>query len=217
MLHRNRMFAYYSPRLRFVEEPPEVPGAAGTPPEPPAPVELGYPANTPVTDMDDKQQAAYWKHYARKHEATANARGDYDDLKAQANELAQLKAKNQTDQERELAAARLEGESAGKFTYLKEAVVGRLLSLTGKTDVELGTVLDLIDVKKFTKDDGALDSEKITTFAKTLGMKASEPNEPPTDAVRAQLERQRNDPKYRGAGSIAELQKQRVAALTPSK
>lgn len=216
MLHP--MFATHSPRLRHIVEPDGAPagGAAGS--TPPAPPETGFPANTPVVEMDDKQQAAYWKHYARKHEATATSRVDYDAQKAKADRLDALEAASQTDNEKLIAAAKKEGESVGANRFLKDAVQGRLLALTGKTDDELAVALDLIDVTRLTQADGTLDVDKIKAFAVTLGTKApAAPDVPPTDPVKAAWERQKNDPSYRGAGSIAELTKQRVAALTPVK
>lgn len=63
--------------------------------------EYGYPDETKVEDMTDKQQAAYWKHQSRKHEGRAkalkNANPD-DDLQTQIAELqANLAARDLAD------------------------------------------------------------------------------------------------------------------------
>lgn len=50
--------------------------------------EYGYPDETKVEDMTDKQQAAYWKHQSRKHESRAKALKNEDAL----TQIAELKA-----------------------------------------------------------------------------------------------------------------------------
>lgn len=210
----NPMFRQYAPRLRFITEPDGNDDAA--PQGDTAPKDLGYPADTATADMTDSQQAAYWKNLARKHEAVSRA--DYEALKVAATELETLKAASATDQEKALTDARRQGENIGAARYLMEAVHGRLLALTGRTDEELTAALDLIDVKKLTKADGSLDLEKLNAFGATLGKKlAPEKEVPPTDPVKAALERQKNGDAHRGSGSIAELTKQRVAALSTRK
>ncbi|EHM24208.1 hypothetical protein SPW_7302 [Streptomyces sp. W007] len=75
-------------------------GGGGTPP---AVNEHGYPDNTPTADMTAEHQAAYWKHYARKHEALAKSAPDaaeLERLRAAEAELATRKAAELTDAER---------------------------------------------------------------------------------------------------------------------
>ncbi|GGY88488.1 hypothetical protein CP967_31085 [Streptomyces nitrosporeus] len=75
-------------------------------PEPentPAVNEHGYPDATPVAEMATEHQVAYWKHHARKHEATAKAAPDaaeLERLRAAEAELATRKAADLTDAER---------------------------------------------------------------------------------------------------------------------
>lgn len=219
----NLMQSCYPARLRFIEPPADSTPGVTPPVVPPVapvipPVALGFPADTPIAEMSDAEQAAYYKHHSRRHEATANARSDYDALKADSEELARLRAENATDNEKALAAARLEGKTEGSAIFLRDAVEARLLYLTGKTPEEIVAATELIDITKLTLSDGKLDLEKIGAFAGTLGTKApADPDVPPTDTVRQQLSQQQNDPSHRAVGSIAELTKQRVAELTPSK
>lgn len=84
----------------------------------PAVNDNGYPDATPVAEMAAEHQAAYWKHFARKHEARANAAPDATELEAlrtAAAELATRKAAELSDTERlqaEATAARAEAEAA---------------------------------------------------------------------------------------------------------
>lgn len=97
---------------------PVVPPVAPVAPVTPALNEHGYPDATPVADMAQDQQTAYWKHHARKHEARANGAPDateLETLRAAAAELATRKAAELSDTERlqaEAATARAEAETA---------------------------------------------------------------------------------------------------------
>lgn len=217
MLNRNRMFFNHRPRLRFLTDPITPEGTPGAVTTPPVVVDLGFPADTAIADMTDKEQAAYWKHHSRRHEATVNSQSDYAEQKAKAARLDALEAEKLTDQEKAVAAARKEGETSGVNRYLADAVSGRLEALTGKTADELAVVLELVDVTKFTTADGTLDAAKLTSFAATLGTKAAaDPDVPPSNPAKDALDRQRSSSTPATGGSIAEATKLRVAALTPT-
>ena len=79
----------------------------------------GYPDDTPVTEMTSEQQAAYWKHMARKHENTAKARKDYDDVIAERDKLKQA---TMTDNEKALEEAR----NRGRVEALTESVKAQI-------------------------------------------------------------------------------------------
>ena len=201
------------PRLRFVTDPNPAP----TPgvPTPPAPADPGFPADTPVAEMTSEQQLAYWKHQSRKHERRADERKDYDQLKADAAELAALKAASQTDAERALEQAReearREGENLGAQRYLTDAVKAKFQHLTGKSDDEVETAFAHVNAQSFTTDQGDINGAALTAFAATFG--AAAPQTPPTDPVRAAMERQQQNPGATSGGSIAEMARQRVAEL----
>lgn len=80
--------------------------------------EHGYPAATPVADMTQEQQTAYWRTMSRQHEARSKAAPDATELEAlrtAAAELATRKAAELSDTERlqaEATAARAEAEVA---------------------------------------------------------------------------------------------------------
>lgn len=175
----------------------------------------GFPGGTPVDQMTEPQKAAYWRHESKKQQKINESHRDYDELKAQAAELATIKAANATEQEKAVEQARREGENIGAERYLREAVKGRFQALTGKTSAEVDTTFAHVDPKSFTDDKGEILADKLQTFAATFVTKAGGSGDEP-DPVRAALERQRGGGSG-GAGSIAELQAQRREKLQPKK
>lgn len=69
------------------DSPPAPPNPA--PPEAPPQGDKGFPEGTPLSEMTDAQQAAYWKHHARRHEDTVKG---YKGLTPQ--QVAELQAEN---------------------------------------------------------------------------------------------------------------------------
>ncbi|WP_413600842.1 hypothetical protein [Curtobacterium sp. Curtsp57] len=206
------------PRLRFVTDPNPGDPTPGDPTPDPDP--SGFPANTPVAEMTQEQQLAYWKHQSRKHERRADERKDYDQLRAAADELATLKAANQTEAEKALAEAReearREGENLGAARYLTDAVKARFQLLTKKTDDEVATAFAHVNANSFVNDQGDINVEALTSFAGTFGASA-DPQTPPSDPVRAAMERQQQNPGGTSGGSIAEMTRQRVDELQGKK
>ncbi|KQQ22539.1 hypothetical protein ASF48_04975 [Rathayibacter sp. Leaf299] len=199
---------YRNPGLRFID-PPE----GGNEDQGP---DLGFPKDTALEQMTVEQREAYWRHYARRHEATVKSRGDYDQLKADSEELARIRAEGQTDQEKALEEARRDGENLGAQRYLRDAVIARFIGLTGKTDEEAATAFAHVDVATFTGQDGSINTDALAAFAGTFGTKQTTPI-PPSNPVMEALERQRQQQAGGGSGSIREMQRQRREALTAKK
>lgn len=136
--------------------------------------EHGYPDNTPVADMPADQQAAYWRYHARKHETTAKARGDYDDLKAKADELEKLKREQMQPDEKALAEARdqaakdaetkIRSEYAAKLVdaEIKAASAGRM------DDTQREVLLDGLDRTRFLTEAGDVDTDKVTAYVNAI-------------------------------------------------
>lgn len=176
-----------------------------------AEAERGFPANTPVDQMTPAQQAAYWKDQSKKQQKIAEGRSDYDAMKAAADELAQRKADEATEQEKAIEAARQAGENIGAERYLRDAVIGRFQALTGRTDEEVATTFAHVDPKSFTDDKGDIVADKLKAFADTFGPKDA--GGKPVDHVAAALAQQRAA--GGGAGSsIAEKRKQTRESMT---
>jgi hypothetical protein len=212
-----------TPRIRFVDPPEGGSGGGGSENQGGGDgggADKGFPDGTPLEQMTEAQQIAYWKHQSRKHEQTAKSRADYDDLKSKADELAQLKAANQTEQEKALNEARDEarrqGENIGAERYLKDAVMGRFQALTGKSDEDVAKAFAHVDAHSFVNDKGDLDVDALKEFAGTFG--PADGNDTPADPVKDALARQRTGAAAggSGSGSINEMRKARLEKLQPA-
>lgn len=149
---------------------PIAPAAVPAPPAQPAPADTGYPENTPVVEMTPVQQAAYWKHMARKHEGRANSQSDYADLKAKADELDRVKAAQMSEQEKAVAAAKAEGQTAAeqaaaaKYGAQLAAAEIRIAAAGRIPDKDLVELLEDIALPKFLNTDGTVNADKVTAF-----------------------------------------------------
>lgn len=166
--------------------------------------DLGFPKDTPIAEMTPAQEAAYWKFQSRKHELEAKSRKDYDQLKAEAEELRVLKAKNATEDEKALEQARQEGENIGAQRYLKDAVKGHFRALTGMSKDDVDDAFDHVDASSFVDKGGDVDVDAIEKFANTFGIRQESASK---DNYSGTARRIRQDQKS-GAGSISERRKQ---------
>lgn len=180
------------------EDPPAVPPA----PAPPPPVtgDPGFPADTPVADMTDKQQAAYWKHQSRKHENTVKTRADYDAVKAKAAQFDQLEAASRTEQEKAIVAAR-EAERVRLAPGLVRAEF-RAAAKGVLTDAQRDALLEDLDLTKYLTATGEVDEDKVakkvTALAPAVG-----------GTTRVDLGQGHRDtpPTRKGAAGIAEAER----------
>lgn len=129
--------------------------------------ENGFPEKTPIKDMTIDQQAAYWKHQARKHEDRVRTMSDYDALKAERDEL---KSKTQTADEKALEAAKAEATTAAT-TAERAKLAPKLVTAefkainAGRIDADkLKDVLDGLDYTKFLTPEGDADADKVKRF-----------------------------------------------------
>ena len=146
-------------------DPPAPTPPAPTPPvpTPPAPTDppTGFPADTPLTEMTVEQREAYWKHQARKHESRANARSDYDTVKAERD---QLKQASETDTEKAVREAREAAKAEARTEVASDTVKAMLrmgLRARGVTDDDLDEVVATINLSAHADDKGVVDDEKV--------------------------------------------------------
>jgi hypothetical protein len=136
--------------------------------------DLGFPKDTPLVEMDDKQQIAYWKHHARKHEGTANARADYDQQKADAEKWRQAEEANKKPDQKLLDDA--VREAADKARREEQAKLAPRLvkaefksAAAGKLSKELlDAFLEDVNHSVYLKDDGEIDADKIQRRVEAL-------------------------------------------------
>jgi hypothetical protein len=149
----------------MADEATTTPPPADAPPQADTPD--GFPANTAVADMNVEQQAAYWRHQARKHEQRNESRKDYDAIKAERD---RLKSQTQTAEEAALEAARNEGRQSERMSVNQEAVtaiVESSLRLRGFDDGRVSATLKYLNPSAFVTD-GSVDVAAISGYVDSL-------------------------------------------------
>lgn len=156
---------------------PVLGGSEDAPPAPPAPdaggeatAPHGFPVETPVAEMTQEQQTAYWKHHARKHEGAVKAYGGKtpQQIADLENQLATLQTERMSAEEKAIAdavskaqestRAEVEQEWQSKYhTARLEAVAGTVL--TDKD--QLKSFMSIVDTSKFVGEDGDIDTEAV--------------------------------------------------------
>lgn len=134
--------------------------------------DLGYPQNTPVSQMTADQKAAYFEEKARKEESRrkglSKAVGGKtaDQIAADLAELEQLRAGSLSDQQKAVKdaadAARAEervkaGQRIAKATF--EGALGHLKA------EDRNEILDGVNLARYIDDDGEVDTEKVRAYA----------------------------------------------------
>jgi hypothetical protein len=134
--------------------------------------------------MTVDQQAAYWKDKARKHEARANARGDYDDIKAKAAELDKIREQQMSETEKAVNKAREEALAEGKrqamtdlSTKYTRAMLETALTTRGRTPEQVETLLRHVNFESYVAN-GEPDTDAIA--ASKARPVASKPVQPCT-------------------------------------
>jgi hypothetical protein len=168
-----RFIPYY---VRFIEGDDDDKGkGGGGDGKQQADKDLGYPKDTPIAEMTDKQQAAYWKHHARKHEGTANARADYDDQKAAADKWRAHEEANKKPEQKVVdqaaETARLE-ERRKAAPRIVTAEFKSVAADEGLAKNLLAVFLEDIDPLKYLDANGEPDTAKIEKRVKTLAENA---------------------------------------------
>lgn len=147
---------------------------AGAPAQAPAPGQGehpdGYPPNTPIAQMTEGQQAAYWKAQARKHEDRVKAMADYDQMKTAYDEYQRLLTASQTQHEKDVAEARRQGhasalaEAGGQLVeqWVRAAAAGRL------ADESVNALLAGLDRSRFLHANGGVDTDKVYQFVGSI-------------------------------------------------
>lgn len=123
-----------------------------------------FPANTPVKDMQPAEQAAYYKHQARKHEDRVKAYGDFtpEKLAELTRERDELRQANQSESERAIEEAKEAGRAEVRQLLAAERVRTALASALSGRVPDSDALLDL-DRSVFVKGDKA-DTDAIKAW-----------------------------------------------------
>lgn len=130
----------------------------------------GFPANTPVAEMEPAQQAAYWKHQSRKHEGRASAfNGGLTAAEAQAlqDRIAAFEQEKLTDQERAVATAAEQARADARAEAEKE-LLPKLQEMQVRTYAasilskdQLAAWVPTVNLQAFVGESGDVDEEKV--------------------------------------------------------
>lgn len=163
--------------------PEPKPTAPAKPAEPSTPSgDNGFPADTPISEMTGEQRENYWKHQARKHEATVKARGDYDDLKAKAAKHDALERELMSDKDKAVAEAK-DSARAEAFAAVTPRLVAAEIRAAAAGRIEAdrlaGLIAPLGDMAWFIKD-GEVDTDKVSAFVNASAAPAAQQQKGPT-------------------------------------
>lgn len=141
--------------------------------------DLGYPANTPVADMDDKQQAAYHRYQARRHEERnkqlmkVTGGKTPDELKADSEELERLRNEKRSDSEKAVADAEKNTEQRVRAEFTPKLVSMAFdVALAHVDEADRKELIDNLDLSKFIDEAGDVDTAKVQSVATKISPKA---------------------------------------------
>lgn len=133
----------------------------------------GFPADTPLVEMNVEQREAYWKHQARKHENTVKSRADYDALAEKARQFDELQRQQLPADERArqdaVEQARRDGEAQARLALAPQLVRAEFRAAAPRVEEDkLNSFLEDLDLSKYLKDDGSVDSARVQAKASLL-------------------------------------------------
>lgn len=194
--------------------PPAEPATPENPTAPPG-ADKGFPEGTPLTEMTEAQQLAYWKHHARRHEDAVKA---YKGLTPQ--QIAELQAENEnlktermSADEKALKDAREEAakqaRAEAEAQYLPQIRAAKVQSIASGivSGDRLSAFMDVVDTSKLLDESGQVSEEKVMGYL--TAMYGTTQQAPPA-GPRWQNFGQHSPPpppQAAGAGGIAEAQK----------
>jgi hypothetical protein len=133
--------------------------------------DTGFPKDTPVAEMKPAEQAAYWKHQARRHEDRATEWTKLGKTPAEVQqELEKLRQQTMTDQEKAVTEATQKGKAEGKTeASLKAARMAFEFALGHEPETnDQSDLIDTLDLSKVVTEDGEIDTAKVRSIASKL-------------------------------------------------
>lgn len=140
--------------------------------------DLGFPASTPLEQMTQEQQTAYWRHYARKHEQQVKDLGvtpeELAALRDNAGKYSALEREAMTDKDKAVAQAKDDTGKERDEHYRPLLVRAEIKALlTGRVNADeleakVATITDPLDLTKFLTTTGAVDTDKVKAFVDSI-------------------------------------------------
>lgn len=153
------------------ESPPESPTAPPAAPAGSLDSGKGFPEGTPLTEMTDAQKAAYWQHYARKHEDTVKAFGlTPQQVKDLQSKVETLESEKLSSDEKALKAVRDEAfkqaRSEAEAEFLPQLRAAKVQSIASQivSGDKLSAFMDIVDPSKLLGEDGSVDETKVMGY-----------------------------------------------------
>jgi hypothetical protein len=132
--------------------------------------DLGFPKETPIAQMTAEQQAAYWKHQARKHESRVNAIGDVEKLRADSAELERIRREGMSDNDKALADARAEADAAARADERAKGTTKIFAAtfraaIAGRIEAEkVSGLIEPLNPQHFLTSEGEVDTDKVQQY-----------------------------------------------------
>lgn len=151
------------------QQPPRTPPSQVLPNGP-----NGYPENTPIEQMTDAQEAAYWKHKSRAHEdrwkQVRNRNLTPEQIIEQDDRLAELEREQMSASEVAVADAKKQGATETRSTLIPQLVQAKLEAAVARRDPNVSDEViagrvEFLDLTKFLTPTGEVDADKVSTFA----------------------------------------------------
>lgn len=136
--------------------------------------DLGFPPDTPVSEMTDDQKAAYNRHQREKNREQTrkwkSVTGDRtpEQLQAELQELQDLRKSKLTDSERAVEDAKADGRREGVTLGNRNAVKAIFEAALDDqhSDDDVADLVGALNVDAFINDAGEINTKKLKDFAK---------------------------------------------------
>lgn len=137
----------------------------------------GFPADTPLAEMTTEQQLAYWKHQSRKHENNYKNLGNVEELKTKAQKWDEANPPKPPANDDDKSGKPIDVDALRKQIALEikleaapELVRTQFKGLIGDrvSEERLTGILEDLDTKKYVKEDGSVDVDRIKSKAELL-------------------------------------------------
>jgi hypothetical protein len=133
---------------------------------------LGFPKGTPVAEMTVEEQAAYWKHQARRHEGRNNGwqktvgERTPEQLKADLEELDSIRKDKLTPSEKAIEEAKQAGREEARQEF-GPRLVGMAFdtALAHIATDERAELIEALNLNRFLDDKGNVDTEAVAKTA----------------------------------------------------
>lgn len=137
--------------------------------------DTGFPADTPVADMTEGQQAAYYRHQARKHEdrykdwqRTLGGKTAAE-IAAERDELERLRASSRSEAENAVEEAKRTTRAEVTQQYGTRLVAAEFKALlTHVPDERREQIIGGLNLTSYITESGDVDTDKVKSFAAAI-------------------------------------------------